>query len=176
MAGKGEERRMVGCGCVDECRHDRALVVCELGDESVFPFPVREGYRVSYVSLAVLSTCLFAYGTETVARGSQSLALHASLSRKSHYSCQTMFPLPPKYQLQPKLETNRAKADVLFLHRLFVCVDLLERHGEQSLMRSLDIDYRMSLRQTRPTNLFGSDACLMVVHHQHLMYLYDRCN
>lgn len=69
VAGKGQEGGMVGCGCVDECRHDRALVVCELGDEFVFPFAVREGYRVSYVSLAVLSACLLAYGTEMLACG-----------------------------------------------------------------------------------------------------------
>lgn len=54
MEGEGEERGVVGGWRVGECGLDWALVLCELGDECVFPFAVREGYRVSYASFILL--------------------------------------------------------------------------------------------------------------------------
>lgn len=40
MEGEGEERGVVGGWRVGECGLDWALVLCELGDECVFPFAV----------------------------------------------------------------------------------------------------------------------------------------
>lgn len=58
---KGEERGVVGSGCAGDCGHDWAMAVRDLGDERVLPFAVRKGYRVSYVSLAVLSAWMLRY-------------------------------------------------------------------------------------------------------------------